>query len=148
VLDDNSSIEGLKISSGNAKIFYADKSEFASISSSPNYENASIKHSNTRANLIVSKPFLGGSKTRKWEFIVDGTRISANVVDDKFLSNLQQGLESFRVGSTMDVLLDITKEYDDTYKTWMNKKYTVKTVYEMHNPETATPQKLFPNDEV
>ena len=133
-LDGNPAVSGLEISHDDKVAFRAEREEFSAIATSQNYEGNDVVHHKTNATLTVVKPCLAATKTRKWEFIFQGNKISAPIQDEQFLGHLDQ--YSFGVGTTMEVVLDITKVYDEKYKAYMNKKYVVAEVIGVTPPLT------------
>lgn len=136
-LEENPAITGFEMSSEGQVVFRAERDEFSAIASSPNHENDNYEHSREDVWLTVVKPYLAFSKTRKWEFVYAGNKITAPIVDDDFFESLESYV--FQVGTKMHVELDILKEYDDTYRVFMNKKYTVIRVIEVENQHKTEP---------
>lgn len=131
-LEDDPAVEGLQILDKNDSLFSMKREGFSPIVSTPNFENETTKHLNENADLNLMKPFLGDSKTRKWEFNYRGNRIAATIQDDNFLENISK--YPFYVGTTMNVELDITQVYNKNYKCWENKKYSVIKVNDLIKP--------------
>lgn len=131
-LAENPAIEGIEMSSGGSTVFRAERDEFSAIATSPNYENENVRHNIEKVWLTVVKPFLAVSKTRKWEFVYNGSKITAPIVDEKFLGSLEQ--VPFRMGTKMLVELDVVQEYEDLYKAYLNKKFTILRVIEVEDP--------------
>lgn len=140
-LEDNPAIEGFEMIDDGKSVFRAERDEFAAIASSPNHEAESVVHESVEETLVVIKPCLIPSKSRKWEFIYDGARISATIADESFMENLSS--YSFTLGTRMRVLLDIVKELDPKYATYLNKSYTVTQVLKVAKPETTETDSLF-----
>lgn len=136
-LDENPAIEGIEMSSKGDTVFRAERNEFSAIATSPNYENDNVKHRVEQVWLTVVKPFLAVSKTRKWEFVYNGSKITAPIVDDSFLDTLE--LIPFRMGTKMLVELDVLQEYDELYKAYLNKRFTVLRVIEVDDPPKTDP---------
>lgn len=136
-LDENPAVSGLQMSTNGDVSFRAERDEFSAIASSPNYEGDTTRHIEARDWLTVVKPFLAKSKTRKWEFIYQGSKITACVTDDGFLDSIEA--VPFKVGMKMLVDLDIVQEYSVPYDTWLNKKYTVVRVVDEEYPTRDEP---------
>lgn len=135
VLEENPEIEAVQMSTGENILFRADHSEFSGIAASPNYEGPGIRHISNEAFLQVVKPCLVYSKSRKWEFLYNGQKISAAIADESFLGELDS--KRFGVGTKMRVLLDITQEYNARWRGYANKKYLILKVYEVDDPPTT-----------
>lgn len=136
-LEENPAITGVEMSFGGSTVFRADRSEFSGIATSPNYENENIRHNVVEAWLVVVKPFLAVSKTRKWEFIYGGEKITAPIVDEAFLGSLDR--VPFMMGTKMHVELDVLQEYDEEIAAYLNKKFTVSRVIEVSAPPKTEP---------
>lgn len=136
-LDENPAVSGLQMSTDGKVAFRAERSEFSAIAASPNYEGETTRHVDKRDWVTVVKPFLAKSKTRKWEFVYQGSKITACVTDDIFLESIES--IQFTVGMKMLVVLDIVQEYNTSYETWLNKKYTVVRVLDEEYPARTEP---------
>ncbi len=126
ILCDNPEVSAVSMKTDNDVIFSADRDEFSGIATSPNYEGPDIRHVITEATLLVTKPYLAASKTRKWEFIYNGEKITACIHDESFLKRL--GQFSFSVGTRMAVKLDVTQELSERYSAYLNKSYAIAQV--------------------
>ena len=137
VLEENPAIEGIEMNSGGETVFRAERNEFSAIATSPNYENDNVRHNVESVWLTVVKPFLAVSKTRKWEFIYNGSKITAPIIDDAFLDTLER--IPFRMGTKMLVELDVLQEYDELYQAYLNKKFTILRVVKVDDPPKTDP---------
>lgn len=134
-LEENPAITGVEMNVSGKTIFKAKREEFSGIATSPNFENENIRHNTEMVRLTVVKPYLAPSKTRKWEFIYNGVKITAPILDEAFLDSLDH--VPFMMGTKMLVELDVLQEYDELYKTYLNKKFTVLRVVKVDNlPKT------------
>ena len=131
-LEEHPEISAFQLSKGDDVMFRAEHDEFPGIATSANYEHELIKHEQVEAVLHVMKPFLGASKTRKWEFYYNGEKISASIDDDEFMENMHR--YSFMVGTTMYATLDIEKEYLEKFRVWANRSYRVIEVKSVDDP--------------
>lgn len=132
-LDANTAIEGFEMSSNGKTDFRADRSQFANIANSPNYENDLVEHETKRCIVNVIKPCLVQQKNKPWRvFFENVTEVTAIVADEDFLENLHQ--YSFTIGTRMDVELEIIKEFDPDVNTFVNKKYTITKVHDVIPP--------------
>jgi hypothetical protein len=111
-------------------MFRAEREEFSAIAMSPNYEDERTKHVLVdEAWVTVVKPYMGTSKTRKWEFIYEGGKITAPITDDDFMSAIDR--IEFYVGMKMKVAMDIKQVYFDRYNTFLNKDYVILRVLDI-----------------
>ena len=131
-LDENPMVTGLEVFSEETGTIRADRSEFSSLASAPCFEPESSRHIVQIAVLTVVKPCLVASKTRKWEFVYIGSKISAPIVDQDFLDNLKD--YAFHMGTTMTVELGIYQEFDDECGTFLNKRFVIEKVLEVNEP--------------
>ena len=131
-LEEHPEISAFQLSKGDEVMFRAEQDEFPDIAASSNYVHETVKYETVPARLNVMKPFLGASKTRKWEFYYDGVKISAAIDDDDFMENMAD--YSFKVGTTMYVQLEIEKELLEDYNIWANRSYRVVKVESVDDP--------------
>lgn len=136
-LDEHPEISAFQLSKGDEIMFRAEHEEFPDIASSSNYVHETVRHQTVMANLNVMKPFLGASKTRKWEFYYEGNKISASIDDDDFIESMSA--YSFTVGTTMRAELDIEQELLEEYNIWANRSYRVVRVESIDNPPQEEP---------
>lgn len=139
VLSDDPSIDSIAMGDKDGNQFSADRDEFPAISTSPSYEGPDVKHVSETCDLTVVKPYLGVSTKRKWEFIWRGMKMSANIIDEQWMSGISG--EPFYVGSIMNADVDITMRYDQTNHAYMNKSFTITKVHNVTRPPED--QKLF-----
>ena len=83
---------------------------------------------------------------RKWQFILEGERVSAAISDSKFFDQLSDRSIVLGDGDTLVVTLSTVQEWNDVVSVWVNKKHTVIKVHE-HHPRTD-PQRDFIRDYV
>lgn len=74
---------------------------------------------------ISSVSFVKGN----WRFYFDGNQISAKIMDRIFLDKVDKMEEEFSKGDTLDVILNIKDEIDETINT-VKKKYKVMHIIE------------------
>lgn len=128
-LDENPEISSIKMTTGGEELFFAERGEFSGIASSLNYEGPDVRHTTEDAVLLVTKPYLAVSKTRKWEFVYRGEKITACIHDESFLNSLSE--YSFSMGTEMTVKLDIMQVMDETCGAYLNKGFTVLEVVDV-----------------
>lgn len=68
---------------------------------------------------------------RKWEFVWNGFRISAPILDQTFFYRLETRQISLRQGDAFKAVLRVHQVYDALAGTWLNESYEVMTVGEM-----------------
>ncbi|MFK7946285.1 MAG: hypothetical protein AB8G11_01755, partial [Saprospiraceae bacterium] len=74
------------------------------------------------ATLNITK--LSFDKGLKWSFIYEGIKISANIIDDDFFKNIDEG-KQFAKGDSLIVDLKIHQEFDNSVNAYINKKYQI-----------------------
>ncbi len=84
--------------------------------------------------LTISKIVLD-SRERKWDFIYQGVKISARIVDEGFLDRVQAGDIRFANGDILVADLKIIRELDANLNVYLNKDYAVESVRQ-HLPRT------------
>jgi hypothetical protein len=89
------------------------------------------------ANLIIVKVVFEGAE-RKWEFLYNGVKISALVLDENFWSEINSG-KAFAKGDELTADLRIIREYDANVAAYINKEYQVINV-RGHNPRAERTQ--------
>lgn len=136
-LEEHPEISAFQLAKGDDVMFRAEQGEFPDIATSANFVNETVRHETVEAKLNVMKPFLGASKTRKWEFYFNGNKISASIEDDDFIENMNR--HSFTVGTTMHAQLDIEQELLEEYGIWANRSYRVVKVLSVDTPSQEEP---------
>ena len=97
-----------------------------------------VKNSET---VYIVKPVLEKSPTRRWEFIWNGNRVSANITDMGFLEKMEQGEYRFGAGDKMVVDLQINQVLNPMYNAWLNESYQIILIHE-HIPKEGPPKKI------
>ena len=64
-------------------------------------------------------------RNRKWEFIYQGNKISAEIVDDEFWNKINVLGLRFGKGDILTVDLEITQIFDYDANVYLNKSYRV-----------------------
>ena len=77
-----------------------------------------------------------------WTFIYNGFPIKMVVKDDALMKAIDNGAR-FGKGDAIKVKLKIIKQYNEEYKTYINKSYRIMEYYEHIQNITPTQQKLF-----
>lgn len=85
--------------------------------------NEDVKHE-TVSNATLSIVTVSFDKTKKWTFIYEGNKITIPMKDAVLLSLIDKGMR-FAKGDAIRVDLEITKEYNDSYNAYENKKYRI-----------------------
>ena len=84
--------------------------------------------------LVVSKLVLDDSR-KKWQFVHQGTRISATIDDEDFWRKILRGEELFANGDRLVCDLMIVRDYDEMLGAYIDKEYIVKNVREHQKKE-------------
>ncbi len=124
ILDDKESV-----------IFSADRESFQDLAKKVELEQENTKTTIISANLIIYK-LIFDKNNRKWEFYYNGNRISANVIDDNFFKEIDQG-KSFSKGDQLTVDLQINQIFDEAVNAYINHSYQVNKVTN-HTPRATT----------
>lgn len=137
-LEEMPEIEGFELSHDGQTGFRAEQDEFSGIATSCNYDAENTKSVvENSVTLVVVKPFLGVSKTRKWEFYHNGRKISAPVTDTEFLDGMDR--YSFKVGTRLLGDLEVEKVFMADANTYLDRSYKVIKVHEIIQPERTDP---------
>lgn len=136
-LEETPDVTGIQMTYRGGTMFRAEREEFSGIASSPNYEGPGTRHIREEEILQVVKPCLVCSKSRKWEFLLRGIKISASISDEMFLNRLET--QRFGLGTMMRVLLDVTQEYDAKRQEYACTKFVVMEVREVFDPPVTEP---------
>ncbi len=147
ILEEDPAIEGLTLSI-ESESFSIEKNDFSALAEKVDIpgENKRKETKNSQTVYIV-KPVLEKSPTRRWEFIWNGNRISANITDMGFLEKMEQGEYRFGTGDKMTVDLQISQALNPVYDAWMNESYQITLIHE-HTPREGLPKKVGLFDDV
>lgn len=63
--------------------------------------------------------------SRKWEFVWNGFKISAPILDQTFFDRLEAGVISLRHGDAFRAVLRVHQRFDILSETWLNENYEV-----------------------
>lgn len=66
--------------------------------------------------------------TRKWEFIWNGFKISAPILDQTFFDRLEARTVAIKQGDAFNAILRIHQTYDKMSGNWINERYEIITV--------------------
>lgn len=97
------------------------------------------RHQDHSAVLTVHKAVFERS-SRKWEFIWNGFRISAPIIDDTFFDRLESRQVSLQQGDAFEATLRVHQVFDRMAETWLNDWYEVISVGELvaRKPEQSS----------
>ncbi len=115
-----------------------DREQFDILSKKRVIQVADEKVSNVVADLVVSKVVLD-NPNKKWQFIYQGARISATIIDKDFWDRVLPGEESFANGDKLVCDLEIVRDFDERLGTFLNKDYIVRNVRD-HRPREVAEQ--------
>lgn len=143
ILEEDSAIDGFTMSSGEESVSVT-KDEFTLLAQKVEVlgENKRKEVKNLETVYIV-KPVFENSLTRRWEFIWNGNRISANITDSNFLIKVEQGEYRFGTGDSMSVDIQISQTLNPIYNAWMNEAYQIILVHDLIPRPVKTTSKLF-----
>lgn len=141
ILEEDAAIDGLTISA-DKESFSITKDDFSSLAQKVDIPGENKRKETKNSEIVyVVKPVLEKSPTRRWEFIWNGNRISANITDIGFLEKMEQGEYRFGAGDKMIVDLQINQALSPVYNAWLNESYQVILIHE-HIPREGPPKKL------
>jgi hypothetical protein len=109
------------------RAFRADRGEFPALAEGPADEEEETKV--TEAIVSVYQPSLDG--TRQWGVNYDGHKIQASVEDKGFLKRVRTRSIKLGNGDRLNVDLEITREWDQASQDWINKSYSILSVYDV-----------------
>jgi len=132
-INKDETITGFKMSSDEEEVNF-NKDEFTAMSKKITIEPQDSEEQTKAATLVVVKPILKKSHD-KWSFYLNGVPINADIRDGSFLDEVENGERSFRAGDRLMVELQIKSDYNDIYKIYIPKSYTILKV---KNHLTAT----------
>lgn len=82
-----------------------------------------------KKNVVISvHKAIFDRSTRKWEFIWDGFRISAPILDQTFFDRLEAREISITQGDAFDAVLRIHQTFESVSGNWLNESYEVISV--------------------
>ena len=137
VLEENGKVTSIRIGDDAETGFSATAEDFPDLAQTPEYETPLQKTVTETHTLTVIKPVLVKSTKRRWEFVMGGAKVSANISDEDFIADLEK--RSFQVGTVIEADVDIHKEYSPEYRTYLNASYTISHVKSV-NPPAETPE--------
>jgi len=131
ILEEDPAIDGFTMTSGNES-FSVPKADFTILAQKVDIPGEN-KRKETKNSQIVSvvKPLLENNATRRWEFIWEGNKISANITDLSFLEKIGEGEHRFGAGDKMLVDLQINQTLNPLYDVWLNESYQISLVHEL-----------------
>jgi len=93
----------------------------------------------TKENVYLTVLKVVFAENRKWEFIFEGNKISANIEDDDFFKNLDR--YSFKRGTKLLCDLEILQVYSAKLNDFINREFNIKKVHKIIPPLES--KKLF-----
>ncbi len=140
-LKEDPSIEGYAVVTKDTRnVFYAKRTLFPALTT-PNPYLEEDKKIDLIENVPLSILKLVFVPDRKWEFIYEGNKISAYILDKSFFKRIEEG-EAFAKGDVIIADMEIVKVFDKSVKTYLNKEYRIIKVKKHHKANTVQ-QKLF-----
>lgn len=122
-INKDKTVTGFKMSSDEKEVNF-DKDEFTAMSKKITIEPQDSEEQTKAATLVVVKPILEKNHG-KWSFYLNGALINADIKDNLFLDEVENGERSFRAGDRLMVELQIKSDYNDIYKIYIPKSYTI-----------------------
>ncbi len=139
-LDDDPAIAGFEIlDDQRAVLFGSDHSDFGPMAAAPlplADEDGTTRIQLVDASLYIVRVVLEHSRTRRWQFLWGGNRISAPIADERFLEQVDSGMP-FAQGDVLRVKLERVQVYSPSIGTYETTGYTVREVIE-HIPRADT----------
>lgn len=130
ILEEDAGVDGLTITS-EGESFTVPKEDFSLLAEKVEiFDQNRKKEKKVRETVYVVKPVLEKTTTRRWEFIWNGLKISANIIDLNFLEGVVQGEHRFGTGDTLIVDLDVNQVLNPMYNAWLNESYQITLVHE------------------
>jgi hypothetical protein len=130
-------MEAVTITAGDS-VVRLEKEDFETLAEKRIIEVEDTEEVTVPAQLTISKLVLDNSE-RKWEFVYQGTKVSAKIDDDSFWKKVFAGEVSFANGDILVGDLKIIREYDSVLGAYLNKDYSVLNVRQ-HLPRTNRTQ--------
>jgi hypothetical protein len=144
VIEKDENVDGIKIKDDKEKVLVnVPRNEFVEFTE-PNeiFDDISYKEDITNQALTVNK--LVFEKGYKWQFYLNGRKISAYVKDDEFMDRIDKG-EKFAKGDTLITNIEVDKIFDETLDIYVDNEYTVTKILK-HIPR-GEQIKLFGNEQ-
>jgi len=135
-LEKDETITGYEIKQ-DSQIVRVDRDEFSELAKRVEVKLPDKDITEIPANLIIVKVVFEGAE-RKWDFLYNGVKISATVLDENFWNEINQG-KSFAKGDELIADLRIIREYDPNVAAYINREYQVINV-RGHNPRSERTQ--------
>lgn len=130
ILEEDPAIEGLSLRT-EEESFSIPKKDFTNLAQKVEIPGENKKKETKASQTVyVVKPVLEKSTTRRWEFIWNGNRVSANISDTKFLEGVESGEHRFGTGDKMTVDLQISQVLNPVYNAWINESYQITLVHD------------------
>ena len=126
-LHSNLDVESFEIidTANNSKIEFS--SEEISEISELDYSNTDTSRTITRSKVSLSILSLSFDKKKKWEFLLDGNKISAKIKDDLFHEHIDNG-ESFAKGDTLIGSIEILQHLHPQIDVYTNHSYIITSI--------------------
>ncbi len=123
-------VEGIRIedSETGEEKFRADREEFDELSGGDREDELEEREVQDRVTLTVVRVIF--DPNRKWEFLLDGEKISAKIEDIGFWARVNNLEEEFSSSDRMEVELVRSQKYDPSLEDWSTEEYTIVQVYD------------------
>lgn len=144
-LEQDESITGVRIvnKSTGKEITSITREEFKYLRSANNENSNDVPQDRIRtidALLTIHSPVLQGAA--KWKFMYEGRQISASIRDEEFLKEVSNGVEAFRNGDRLNVVLEVGERYVASIQDYERSgQYSINRVIQ-HIPRPDSPKQL------
>lgn len=129
-LENDGVINGLNIIQNNEPVISIPKSDFPILKARNKYFEDNIEVEIEDKYMPILKADFDTIKRGKWDFLYNGIRIHANIQNDGFYKQIDEG-KRFGKGDCLNVTLKIIKEYDKQLNAFVNKQYERTKVIKM-----------------
>lgn len=122
LLSEYSDIKEFQIKKKGNTIFTATRDEFQNLAENNKLlEDKEIKFKDEfDVHLVIVKLVLDGNRKRKWEFLYNGIKISAKILDQDFFDRIDRREEGFLQGDILVCDLRIEQSFNKKLEVWEN----------------------------
>jgi hypothetical protein len=125
-LKDDPAITGFEVTDPSDKpLFDSTRGDFEAIASRNKIIEENLKLETEKATVSIFKIVF--EPEYKWEVVYEGNRIQVRITDQSFFKRINSG-EKFAKGDSLEVELQIEKEFDSSANAYINRNYEIKKV--------------------
>lgn len=125
VLKSDNQVRGIEILPKGAEIIEIKADDFGSLSAPNELIKDSFTEEVIHTRLVITRAVLFPERKLSWGFIYDSRKINAMVKDNEFNQRISKGELSFGHGDRLEVDLKITREYNSTLGSMVEKSFEV-----------------------